>query len=302
MRVISVINYKGGVGKTTLTANIAAELAIRGYKILVVDLDPQTNLTFSFVEDVVWNEQLSESKTIRNLFTGLGLCDFNNLIHQPQIIKDYLNKHNAGCVDIVASHLDLINVDLELASNLGSANPKLYMNKFVEIHNILSKGIAQIPAEKYDVILIDCPPNFNITTKNAIVASTDIIIPTKPDYLSTMGIEYLMSSIERLKMEYNDIVDKLGIKKQITPNMLGVIFTMVQYYRKRPIGAIRPYIAQTKNLNFSVFENMVRENKSLIPGASEYKLPIVLDKNNRQHHVIDEIECVVTELIGKISI
>ena len=69
MQTISVINYKGGVGKTTLTANIAGELAYRGYDVLMVDLDPQASLTFSFLEPENWREKVAADKTIKNWFT-----------------------------------------------------------------------------------------------------------------------------------------------------------------------------------------------------------------------------------------
>ena len=68
MKVVSIINYKGGVGKTTITSNLAAGLATKGYKVLAIDLDPQSNLTFSFVGIDDWKEKYSEKKTIRNWF------------------------------------------------------------------------------------------------------------------------------------------------------------------------------------------------------------------------------------------
>ena len=89
MEIISVINYKGGVGKTTITANLASELASKGYKVLAIDLDPQASLTFSFVTPDYWLNNLSETKTIKNWFKPSRKresIDFNNLIIIPSPI------------------------------------------------------------------------------------------------------------------------------------------------------------------------------------------------------------------------
>ena len=84
---------------------------------------------------------------------------------------------------LVASHLGLINVDLELATELGVATLKQSKENFLKVHKRLSDGLSEIDHEDFDSILIDCPPNFNIVTKTAIVASDKILIPAKPDYL-----------------------------------------------------------------------------------------------------------------------
>ena len=122
MKIVSVINYKGGVGKTTLTANLAAELAHRGYKVLMVDLDPQASLTFSFINPDRWKVDYAPSKTIRNWFQDeCRTNNFRSLIIDDLSVESYVNQNN-GCLHLVASHLDLINVDLILAMQLGGAN------------------------------------------------------------------------------------------------------------------------------------------------------------------------------------
>lgn len=166
-------------------------------------------------------------------------------------------------------------------------------------------GINQLPDDAYDIILIDCPPNFNIVTKNAIVASDYILIPAKPDYLSTMGIDYLKNSLDKLVKEYNEYVSiedsDLDDYEPIYPQILGVVFTMVQYYGEKPISALRPFIAQTKQLGFDVFKDTLRENKTLFADAAQYGVPVVISKRNSGINVIDGINGIVDELLDKLG-
>jgi len=110
MHVILIINYKGGVGKTTITANLAAELARRGLHILLIDVDPQTNLTLSFVTPEEWQKQYSETKTIRKWFKsfeeGQLPLDLSEIIFSPMRVNNQLKELEATeRVDMIASHL-----------------------------------------------------------------------------------------------------------------------------------------------------------------------------------------------------
>lgn len=306
MDIISIINYKGGVGKTTLTTNIAGDLAQLGYKVLMIDLDPQASLTFSFLKPDEWKKKVADKHTIKNWFSDskkIRTERFEDLIITPYTVKDSLE--NKGKLDLVSSHLELINVDLELATKLGGANMTQVKEQFIKVHHRLLDGINQLPDDAYDIILIDCPPNFNIVTKNAIVASDYILIPAKPDYLSTMGIDYLKNSLDKLVKEYNEYVtiedSDLDDYEPINPQILGVVFTMVQYYGEKPISALRPFIAQTKQLGFDVFEDTLRENKTLFADAAQYGVPVVISKRNSGINVIDGINGIVDELLDKLG-
>ncbi len=304
MKIVSVINYKGGVGKTTLTANLGAELAFRGRKVLLIDLDPQSSLTFSFIPPDLWQKEYSESKTIKNWFDSLsdgGSITLTDLIFTPRATNDTLN--GEGKLDLIASHLGLINVDLELATELGGASLKQAQKKFLKVHSHLLNGIEEI--NDYDIILIDCPPNFNIVTKNAIVASDNILIPAKPDYLSTLGIDYLIRSLNSLIEDYNDYA-KISNKEyeEIAPEIIGVVFTMIQIHGGQPISALRPFISQTKRLGIPVFDNYFRENKTIFADAPQYGVPVVLNRYSgiTYQGVVSEIEQLVSEFAKKIGI
>lgn len=297
MVTVSVINYKGGVGKTTLTANLGAELAFRGYRVLLIDLDPQASLTFSFIKPEDWKNDLADGKTIKSWFRPSKKTSTNSFDDLIVNVKPSLK----GKLDLISSHLDLINVDLELATQLGGANLQQSKQRFLKVHTKLLDGIRELGSDIYDYILIDCPPNFNIVTKNAIVASDEILIPAKPDYLSTMGIDYLKRSLDSLVKEYNeycDVEDDDEIDK-IAPQIAGVAFTMVQYYGDQPISATRPFIAQTRALGVSVFDQYIRENKTLYADAPQYGTPVVLSTGYRED-IVREVELFVTEFESKV--
>ena len=128
MKVVSVINYKGGVGKTTITANLASEMVQRGKKVLVIDLDPQTNLTFSYIKVEKWRSDYEKNRTIKYWFDSIidgttPIPDFKQLII------------NVSGVDLICSHLGLIDVDIELAAGLSAGTERQHRNNFIKTYS-----------------------------------------------------------------------------------------------------------------------------------------------------------------------
>ncbi|QBC45041.1 ParA family protein [Iodobacter fluviatilis] len=300
MNIISIINYKGGVGKTTVSANLAGELAWRGKKVLLIDTDAQASLTFSFVKPDEWDSNYKDSKTIKSWFDAISLGkepeQLKEYIITPNAVNEQLKKSNAGGrIDLICSHLGLINVDLELATLLGGVNMTQSKSNYIKVHGKLRDAIAKLATTTdYDIVLIDCPPNFNIVTKNAIVASEQILIPAKPDYLSTLGIDYLQRSTKELVKEFNEYVNEEG---RIDPKILGVIFTMIQVNAGQPIAAQRQYIQQTKRLGVNTLKNYLRENKTIFSDAPQMLIPVALNAYSHPSHsnIVDEIEGIVDE-------
>jgi chromosome partitioning protein len=309
MKVVSIINYKGGVGKTSLTANLAAELAWRGKDVLLVDLDAQASLTFSFIKPDEWTQNYEDSGTIKAWFDSLdggSPMPLSALIQTPPRLAQRL--HGKGKLDVIYSHLGLINVDLELATKLGGANLTQAKKNFIAVHRKLADGMEEIAAAcDYDVVLIDCPPNFNIVTKTAIVASENIIVPTRPDELSTLGIDYLSRSIRGLVTEYNEYaeLDAGNVVEKISPKMSGIVFTMIQEYGGGPISAQAAYIARVKARKVApVFDKYIKRNDTLFAGAPQYGVPVVLTGHNNYSHqsVVNGLEEVTTEFIKKVGL
>jgi len=301
MEIVSVINYKGGVGKTTVTANLAAHLASQGKKVLLLDMDPQASLTFSFVEVDYWEKHLQDTKTIKQWFdciiAGKEITDHvSDMIVEPVGVKRYLA---TGKIGLIASHLDLINIDLELATLLGGASLKKTKENHVKVHGNLRKALKSIPEDQYNVVLIDCPPNFNIVTKNALIASDYILVPAKPDYLSTLGIDYLQRSVNNLTKEYNEFLEGLSGEEEIHPNYLGVIFTMVDEYRSNPQQILRHYINETKrNVDIPVFDKYLIRYNSLYAIAPDQSIPVYLQGNDR---VVTNLREIGKEFMSRIK-
>lgn len=301
MKVISIINYKGGVGKTTLTANIAAGLANQGKKVLAIDLDPQSNLTFSFVQVDVWKEKYQSNKTIKTWYDSFiergNVKELNNLVIIPKEVNELVKEN----LHLICSHLALINVDLELGVRLGGVTPRQQKNNFLEVYSILIKGISSLE-NTYDYILIDCPPNFNIVTKTAIVASDYYLIPSKLDYLSTLGIEQLQKHVSDLVEDYNTNVERYGNCnfKKAMPNSLGVVATMVGIRDGNVFSTQQQYLDDIRKMKIPILESKIRENKSIYADAPRYGIPVILDSQKSHKVIVDELKELTLEFMRKV--
>lgn len=203
--VISFINLKGGVGKTTTTVAIAEMLSgVFQRKVLVIDLDPQTNATLMLIGEEKWEELNETHHTLAQLFLDAIEPDnrkFNlkeTLQHQVSNIKDL------SSLDLLPSSLDLINVQDRLATIPAG---RFYAASPI---NILRRGIRHL-IEQYDYVLIDCPPNLGIVTLNGLRISQFYIIPTIPDILSTYGIPQITKTVNDFSETIAEPIDPLGI-------------------------------------------------------------------------------------------
>ncbi len=310
MEIVAVINYKGGVGKTTVTSNLAANLAWRGKNVLILDMDAQSSLTFSFVTPDYWDKSLKDTKTIKNWFDcisqGNPTMPLYDLVINPDVVNSFLKSNEkTGNIDLISSHLGLINVDLELATLLGGASPTQTQKKYLKVHGKLREELKTLSEEmNYDIVLIDCPPNFNIVTKNALIASDKILIPAKPDYLSTLGIDYLKKSVDSLINDFNHYASTDEIHIEVNPELIGVVFTMIQILSGEPISIQRQYIEQTRKLDVPVFNSKFRDNKTMFADAPRDGMPVVLKSysNKTYSDIVTEIKEFVDEFNIKLGI
>lgn len=304
--IISVINYKGGVGKTTLSANIAAELANRGNKVLLLDLDPQASLTLSFISVSEWEGLEKQERTIKHWYDKF--LDHNmdlplrKLIITPFKVNEQIRRNSIeGRLDLISSHLDLINIDVELSGKMNGETERGFKNNYLKVLSRLSMKLKEIEDE-YNIIIIDCPPNFNIITQNALVASNYYIVPARADHLSTLGIETLIRHINRLQTKYNLFIEeteRINLAR-ISPQMLGVVFTMMTYRNQQPTCIQKDYIQRVKRHN-NVFEYHLRENRSLYADAPQDGIPVALKKGTNQQ-IKEEIENLVSEVMKQTKI
>lgn len=186
MRTVSVINLKGGVGKTTTVINMAAILADRGKAVLCIDADPQANLTqfFGFREP---------EKTIGQTMAQLMDPDAEG---RSDWAEDYILETFAPGVSLVPASIDLINADIASLRTDGQRAVRT-------VHNLiaaLEEGARSEGAEEpYDFCLIDCPPSFTAASVAAIYASDDVIVPVEADLFSVMGLSTLLTQINSVR-------------------------------------------------------------------------------------------------------
>ncbi len=261
MRVVSVINYKGGVGKTTLTANLGSYLAQRGKRILLVDLDPQSSLTYSFfAPDAVHRPRHTLKEWFDSFIDGVPQRRLSEFVAVPVDVNDKVSSRG-GFVGLIPSHLQLIDVDRTLLVNAGMQNARADTHVF-RVRRALSEALADPALGSYDFALIDCPPNFNIITQSGIVASDHFLVPASPDYLSTLGTDALLVSIERFVSEVNQQAVDNGSRARIAPTPLGVVFTKVEYRLGHPITPHQYYMEYTRKTigEVPIFAHPLRHN------------------------------------------
>ena len=193
-KTISIVNLKGGVGKTAVAVNFAAFCGSKGFRTLLIDMDPQTNATFSCVSVERWKTHAREHGTVANL---LGLRGHTRAENSTISIADVVIRGVFPGVDLIPSHLDLFTIDLDLSGATG--------REFK-----LRKAIEPIQ-EDYDIIVCDCPPNLTIPTQNALATSSYYLVPTSPDYLSALGIGILLNRVRRFGEDLDHEMELIGI-------------------------------------------------------------------------------------------
>ena len=180
MRSISLINQKGGVGKTTSTANIGASLAFLGKRVLLVDVDPQANLSVHF---------------------GINIHDIEksvyHMIMNEAPFDEVVQKTEVGGLDIVPSQIALSGAEIQLVGMVGR-------------ETILRDAVA--PANgRYDYMLIDCPPSLGLLTLNALTTVKEVFIPLQTEFFALEGMSHLLKTVDLVKKRINHELQITGI-------------------------------------------------------------------------------------------
>lgn len=174
--IISIVNNKGGTGKTTSTINLGKGLALKGKKVLLIDLDPQGNLSYS-----------------------LGIQPDECVLGEAMLAEAIRESHiqNREGMDIIPSNNDLINYEFDF---IKESFP----------YDLLKSTLTPVK-DQYDYILIDCPPSAGYLTVNALIASDSVLIPMQMDVLSYQGLEQIINTIFEIKENYNNGLYVAGI-------------------------------------------------------------------------------------------
>ena len=285
-KVVSFINYKGGVGKTTMAVETAATLAKKfGFKVLVVDLDPQTNASFYLVSEEEWENWVTSNGSLKDIFEAA-------VREEPYEASNAIMTGLYDCLDLLPSHLDLLPIDLELAAKWGAQSS--------EAKVIIKDRLTPVIEEhSYDFVVIDCPPNLNLVTQNALMLSDSYVVVCLPEYFSVRGIGLIETQIENMMRQINDNLRRFGAQPVVGPIMSGVIFNRL---RTRSGGTIAQenWMRQVRQQYPDVtFENFVSE--SVRVAEASYRGPITFSKTSPDQTYVAQLLAVAQEFFDKIA-
>lgn len=216
-KTIAICNQKGGVGKTTTTLNIGVGLARQGKRVLLVDADPQSDLTHSLGWDADEQEE------------SLGRLMYNEIGRYGVDVKSAILHHKEG-VDLIPSNLDLSSMETQLVNAMSR-------------EKILSNLLATVKKE-YDYILIDCMPSLGMLTVNALTAADSVIIPVQAQYLPAKGMTQLMKSINMVRYHTNGNLKIDGVVMTLVDYRTNLARDVIDAIRNNYGGHIRIFATQ----------------------------------------------------------
>lgn len=248
-KVIAISNQKGGVGKTTTTLSLGVALSKLGKKVLLLDADPQGDLTvcMGYYEQELNKNNQDKMKTIATL---IG-CYINDI---PLDINDVILHHEEN-IDLIPSNLDLSAMEIPLLNA---------MNREVVIKNCLKEV-----KDNYDYILIDCMPSLGMITINALAAADKVVIPVQTQYLSLKSVSQLMDSVSR-------------VKRQINPNLeIGGILLTLYDNRTNLSQEIKDTVKNEYGKYINVYKNTIPIGVKVAKSTSAGKSIFSYDKNSK---------------------
>ena len=222
-KIIAIANQKGGVGKTTTSINLAASLGVLDKKVLLIDADPQANATSGLGIDV-------ESVEIGTY----------QILEHSNTAKEAIIKTSSPNVDIIASHIDLVAIEIELVDK--------------ENREYMLKTILADVVDDYDYILIDCAPSLGLLTLNALTAAHSVLIPIQCEYFALEGLGKLLNTIKSIQKIHNKDLDIEGLLLTMYDSRLRLSNQVVEEVQK--------------HFNEMVFETIIQRNVRLSEAPS----------------------------------
>ena len=283
-KIVSFINYKGGVGKTTMSVEIAATLAREyDFRVLVVDLDPQTNASFYLVSETDWEDWVKANGSLKDIFeSAIREQDFN--------AANCIMTEKFG-VDLLPSHLDLLPIDLELAAKWGAQSSEAKMIIRDKLGPVIEDG-------GYDFVVIDCPPNLNLVTQNALMLSDTYVVVCLPEYFSVRGIGLIETQVGKMMAQVNENLRRFGAEPVGGPVMRGIIFnrirtrsggTIAQQNWRRQVASAYPEIT---------FEKFVAQSDRV--AEASWRGPITHSTKAPDRRYVEDLVAVANEFFEKV--
>ena len=278
--VFSTINLKGGVGKTTTSVALADFFsgAMRK-RVLMIDLDPQTNATVMMIGEDRWREINDKDHTIARLFKDALDPENKRFNFDKTLQKQVSNVHEARTIDLLPSSLDLIDVQDRLVTipsgQFYSVNPTELLWRAVKSH-----------LDDYDIVIVDCPPNLGIITLNGLRISNGFVIPTIPDVLSTYGIPQILSRVKMFSKEIAETIDPLGI--------------VVTKYQSNSTVHNNTVARLRHNGNPPVFKSVIRQANQFA-AAAEYGTKSTLKQKWGYQGLAESFEDLAREILSELE-
>lgn len=282
-KVISFINYKGGVGKTTTTFHVGCALAMfePKKKVLLIDADPQTNLTFLCCDMARWEARMKTHGSLETVYSAY--LDQQTKAFRDIVWRAPMARPELANIDLVPSNIELLDIDLRLQSKTKAATT---MQEIAQTHleqrSILAKAIKEVEAD-YGYILIDCPPNLYLATQNALYASDGYLVTLMPDHFSTIGVTFLDRKIRQLLRE-KDLAEQIidPIKNGLTTMPFFLCFVKVpvtagrqQIVAREQMALVRGMTNAAGQKRFECFKDNTDDFND-IRAATTDELPVFL--------------------------